>query len=128
MPARTKILAISHDPALVRFLQRELDADGYDIVSALPDSDHLRLTLDTERPDFIVVDIGMPALDGIGMTLQLRQWTPRPIIMLSTYNTSEGKIRGLDLGSDSYLTEPFGGDVLQERIEAIMNRQDGVSA
>jgi DNA-binding response OmpR family regulator len=128
MPARTKILAISQDPALLRFLQRELDADGYDIISALPTSDHLRLTLDTERPDFIVVDIGMPSLDGIGMTLQLRQWTQRPIMMLSTYHTSEGKIRGLNLGSDSYLTEPFGGDVLQERIETILNRQDGVSA
>ncbi len=128
MPARIKILAISQDPALLRFLQRELDADGYEIVSALPTSNHLRLTLDNESPDYIIVDIAMPSLDGIGMTLQLRQWTQSPIMMLSTFNTSEGKIRGLNLGSDTYLTEPFGADVLQERIAETLNRQDGVSA
>jgi len=61
----------------------------------------------------------MPNLDGIGVCLQLRQWTQLPIMMLSTWGAEEGKVRGLNLGSNSYLTESFGIDELRTRIEHV---------
>ena len=64
----------------------------------------------------------MPSLDGIGTCLQIRQWTQTPIMMLSTWDTCDGKVRGLNLGSDSYLTEPFGMDILKQRIEDTLAR------
>ncbi len=126
MPARIKILAVSQDPALVRFLRHELNADDYQVASARPADECLRETLEAERPDCIVVDIVMPSCDGIGTSLRLRQWTERPIMMLSTYGASQGRVRGLNLGSDTYLSEPFGADVLAWRIAATLNRADGV--
>jgi len=73
--------------------------------------------IDTENPEFIIMDIVMPSLDGIGTCLQLRQWTQIPVIMLSTWGTGNGTVRGLNLSSDNYLTKPFGGDVLTKRIK-----------
>ena len=80
--------------------------------------------LDEELPDLIIVDIMMPSLDGLGICLYIRQWSQVPIMMLSTWGTEEGKIRGLDLSSDSYLTKPFGIDELKVRIkEALWRNQ-----
>lgn len=128
MPVRIKILAVSQDPALVHFLQHELNKDSYEVASTRSTNGRLQATLEIERPDFIIVDIVMPSCDGIGTALQLRQWTERPIIMLSTFGASQGRVRALNLGSDSYLSEPFGADVLEQRIAMALQRQDGVSA
>jgi two-component system alkaline phosphatase synthesis response regulator PhoP len=122
MLAKTKILTISRDPALVTLLQQELNDDKYEVVNTERSGIYLRDVLEAEQPAFIVLDIVMPTLDGIGTCLQLRQWTQTPIMMLSTWNTDDGQVRGLNLGSDSYLTEPFGIDVLKERIEDTLQR------
>jgi two-component system alkaline phosphatase synthesis response regulator PhoP len=122
MPAKTKILAVSRDSALISFLQQELNGSIYEIINTQHTGGHIRDVLDTEKPEFIIVDIMMPTLDGIGTCLQIRQWTQQPIIMLSTWDTGDGTVRGLNLGSDTYLTEPFGGDVLKKRIKESLNR------
>src|SRR4030042_274452 len=122
MLAKTKILTITQDPVLVTLLQQELNDGKYEIVNTERSGIYLRDVLAAEQPAFIILDIVMPALDGIGTCLQLRQWTQTPIMMLSTWSTSDGKVRGLNLGSDSYLTEPFGMDVLKTRIEDTLNR------
>jgi DNA-binding response OmpR family regulator len=79
--------------------------------------------LDAEQPEFIILDIIMPSLDGIGTCLQLRQWTQAPIMMLSTWGTDSGTVRGLNLGSDGYLSEAFGPDVLKQRIAETLKRK-----
>jgi DNA-binding response OmpR family regulator len=70
----------------------------------------------------------MPTLDGIGICLHLRQWTQVPIMMLSTWGTEDGMVRGLNLGSDSYLTEPFGTEELKKRINETMKRNSAAMA
>jgi DNA-binding response OmpR family regulator len=122
MLAKTKILTISRDPILVTLLQKELNDGKFEIVNTEHTGLQLRDILRAEKPAFIVLDIVMPTLDGIGTCLQLRQWTQTPIMMLSTWSTGDGTVRGLNLGSDSYLTEPFGMDELKKRIEGTLIR------
>jgi DNA-binding response OmpR family regulator len=122
MLVKTKILTISTDPVLVHFLQQELNHGEYEIISTRHTGLHLKEVVDAEDPDFIILDIMMPTLDGIGTCLQLRQWTHLPIMMLSTWGTGDNTVRGLNLGSDSYLTEPFGVDALKTRIEETLKR------
>ncbi len=122
MLAQTKILTISTDPVLVNFLQQGLNDGEYETISTRHTGTRLKDVIDSEDPEFIVLDIMMPTLDGIGTCLQLRQWTDLPIMMLSTWGTGDNTVRGLNLGSDNYLTEPFGVDVLKKRIEDTLKR------
>ena len=122
MISKTKILAVGNDPELLGLLQQELNNDGYEVVSTQDTGDGLRDELHEEDPDFIILDVIMPNLDGIGICLHLRQWTQTPIMMLSTWGTLDGMVRGLDLGAESYLTEPFGVDELKAQIQETLRR------
>jgi DNA-binding response OmpR family regulator len=122
MLGKTKILSVSRDPVLVSFLQRELNNDGYETVNTQHTGINLKEVLETEQPEFIILDIIMPTLDGIGICLQLRQWTKTPIMMLSTWGAGSGKVKGLNLGSDGYLSKQFGADILKNRIEETLHR------
>jgi DNA-binding response OmpR family regulator len=122
MFAQIKILAISSDPTLMKLLEQELSDGDYLVASTQYTGNNLKDLLDKARPDFIILDIVMPTLDGIGTCLHLRQWTQTPIMMLSTWGTEDGMVRGLNLGSESYLTEPFGIDELKTRINETLKR------
>ncbi len=122
MLTKTKILTISTDQVLVNFLQQELNGGEYEIISTRHTGIDLKDVIDSEDPEFIILDIMMPTLDGIGTCLQLRQWTQLPVMMLSTWGTGDGTVRGLNLGSNNYLTEPFGVEVLKTRIEETLKR------
>jgi two-component system alkaline phosphatase synthesis response regulator PhoP len=122
MRPNTKVLTISRDQSLVTLLQKELNDGEYEIVCSEHTGIQLKDVVDAERPDFIILDIVMPSLDGIGTCLQLRQWTQTPIMMLSTWDTGDNTVRGLNLSCDSYLTEPFGIATLKRRIEDTLKR------
>ncbi len=126
MLAKTKVLAVSRDTLLVNFLQKELGDSEYEIVHTEKTGFQLKDVLEAERPGFIILDIVMPSLDGIGMCLQLRQWTRTPVMMLSTWGTGHGTVRGLNLGADNYLTKPFGSDILKKRIKDTL-KQNGLA-
>jgi two-component system, OmpR family, KDP operon response regulator KdpE len=126
MLAKTKVLAVSRDPLLVSFLQQELEDSEYEIVHTQNTGFQLKDILEAERPGFIILDIVMPSLDGIGMCLQLRQWTRTPVMMLSTWGTGKGTVRGLNLSADNYLTKPFGSDILKKRIKDTL-KQNGLA-
>ncbi len=122
MLPKIKILTITRDSVLMSFLQQGLGDEDYEIINTQHTGYQLKDVIETEQPAFIVLDIIMPTLDGIGTCLKLRQWTQLPIMMLSTWGTGNGTIRGLDLCADSYLTEPFGPEVLKTRIEETLKR------
>jgi DNA-binding response OmpR family regulator len=122
MMTKVKVLTVSRDRTLVSLMQQELNDGDYEIVNTESSGVYLRDVIDAERPSFIILDIVMPSLDGIGTCLQLRQWTQTPIMMLSTWDTGNGKVRGLNLGCDSYLTEPFTIDILKTRIDDTLRR------
>ena len=127
MLTKTKILAIGSDPSLIKLLEEDLSDGDHKIASTQQTGIRLRDMLNTENPDFIILDIMMPNLDGIGICLQLRQWTQVPIMMLSTWGTTDGMVRGLNLGSESYLTEPFGIDELKVQIKNTLKRSTAIS-
>jgi DNA-binding response OmpR family regulator len=122
MLPKIKVLAITRDSALMNFLQHGLDNQDYEIINTQHTGYQLKDVVDNEQPSFIILDILMPTLDGIGTCLKLRQWTQLPIMMLSTWGTGNGMVRGLDLCSECYLTEPFGPGVLKTRIAETLKR------
>jgi DNA-binding response OmpR family regulator len=128
MLTKRKILAISNDTELKDFLDRELSPGKYEIVCTRDTGITLRERIDKEKPHFIILDIMMPTLDGIEICLRLRQWTKLPIMMLTKWGTDNGMVRGLNLSSDSYLTEPFGTDTLNTRIEETIKRNAAAMA
>jgi DNA-binding response OmpR family regulator len=122
MLPKIKVLAITRDSALMSFLQHGLDNKDYEIINTQHTGYQLKDVIEAEQPSFIILDILMPTLDGIGTCLKLRQWTQLPIMMLSTWGTAYGTVRGLDLCSECYLTEPFGPEVLKTRIVDTLQR------
>lgn len=122
MLAKTKILTISSDPDLRRILQQGLGNGNFEVICTEHTGNTLKDVIDAEEPNFIILDILMPDLDGIEICLRLRQWTQLPIMMLTTWGTEDSTVRGLNLGADSYLTEPFGIDTLKVRMEETLKR------
>ena len=117
---KRKILIASTDPVMQGILRQELPNHGYKITSTHVSGEELRMILNKTSPDMVILDIMMPWLDGIELSLLIRQWSQVPIMMLSAWGAGKGKVRGLDLSSDSYLTEPFDTTKLLEQIEEIM--------
>ena len=122
MTAKIRTMVISSDPTMLRFLEQNLSENDYPIASTQYTGEELRLLLDTEHPDLIIVDIMMPDFDGVEVSLRVRQWSDAPIIMLSAWGAGGDKVRALDLGADCYLTEPFGIDELRARINEALQR------
>ena len=120
--AKIEILVISSDPALLRLLQQNFNKSDYQIASTQHTDEELKAVLEKEAPDIVILDIMMPNLNGVEVCLRIRQWSQIPIIMLSAWGAEQGKVRGLDLSADSYLTEPFGIDELMVRIEEVLQR------
>lgn len=128
MLTKTKILTVTRDPVLLSFLHRELNDDEYEVVNTQQSGVYLKEVLAAERPELLILDIVMPSLDGIGTCLQCRQWTQSPIMMLSTWGAGNGQVKSLNLGSDGYLSEPFGAGVVKQRIEEMLKRQTVINS
>jgi two-component system KDP operon response regulator KdpE len=117
----TRILVVDDEPQLLRALRINLNARGYDVVTAPNGTAALRETK-TSRPDLLVLDLGLPDIDGVDVIRQLRAWTPVPIVVLSGRVGSNDKIDALDAGADDYVTKPFILDELLARIRAVTRR------
>jgi len=119
---KKKILIVSDDPKLKGFVGTHLSAREYEIASKDDIREELEAILDSEVPDLVILDIMMLWMDGIEMCLRIRQWCPIPVVMLSTWGAKRGTVRGLDLGAEGYLTEPFDVKGLMERVEGALYR------
>ncbi|MEV6685420.1 response regulator [Streptomyces sp. NPDC051130] len=123
----TRVLVVEDDPQLVRALKINLQARKFDVVEACDGGSALRLAA-ARRPDVIVLDLGLPDMDGIEVIKRLRGWSRVPVLVLSTRHTSEDKIRALDAGADDYVTKPFSMDELLARLRAAARRQEPAAA
>lgn len=122
-----KILLADDDPQLVRALRITLAAHGYDVVTA-PDGAAAITVAAQERPDVVVLDLGMPRLDGVRVIQALRGWTDAPILVVSGRTGSADKVEALDAGADDYVTKPFQIDELLARLRALSRRTTAASA
>ena len=116
-----RILVVDDEPQLVRALRINLLARQYDVVVAAGGAEALRLAADC-RPDLVVLDLGLPDLDGVDVIRQLRAWSPVPILVLSGRADSRDKVEALDAGADDYVTKPFSIDELLARVRAVTRR------
>lgn len=119
------ILVVDDEPQIQRFLRHALEAAGYRVLSADRGISALRLTVQ-EQPDLIVLDLGLPDLDGKAVLGQLRQTMQVPVIILSARDDEEEKIAALDLGANDYVEKPFGVGELLARIRANLRPRKAV--
>ncbi|MEV0988812.1 response regulator [Streptomyces sp. NPDC049949] len=119
----TRVLVVEDDPQLVRALKINLQARKFDVDEASTGRSALRLAA-ARKPDVIILDLGLPDMDGIEVIKGVRDWSRVPIVVLSARHTSEDKIRALDAGADDYVTKPFSMDELLARLRAASRRQE----
>jgi len=117
--SRVRILVVDDEPQIRRFLKTTLDVHGYDVALA----EHGRAALEqiaAWRPDLILLDLGLPEIDGLEVTRRVREWSDVPIIVLSVRDRESDKVAALNLGADDYLTKPFGTSELLARIQVAL--------
>ncbi len=117
----TKVLVVDDDAALLRALTISLTARGYEVVGARSGEEGLDRAAH-RHPDIVLLDLGLPGIDGREVIQGLRGWSSVPIIVLSARHQSVSKVQALDLGADDYLTKPFGMDELLARLRAALRR------
>lgn len=113
------ILVIDDETAIRRFLKASLDPVEYRLLEAADGQSGMRLVA-TENPEVVLLDLGLPDLDGIEVARSLREWTQVPIIVLSVRGQESDKIAALDAGADDYLTKPFGIGELLARVRVAL--------
>jgi two-component system KDP operon response regulator KdpE len=116
-----RVLIVDDEPAIRRFLRVTLATQAYNTIEAVSGQEALSKAA-ADKPDIIVLDIGLPDINGIEVTRLLRQWTQLPIIILSVRGAESDKIAALDAGADDYLTKPFGVGELLARLRAALRR------
>jgi two-component system, OmpR family, KDP operon response regulator KdpE len=117
----TKVLVVDDEPQILRALRINLQARAYDVVTAGSGRAALQAAHDS-RPDLVVLDLGLPDVDGVEVVRSLRAWTTVPILILSGRLNSRAKVEALDAGADDYVTKPFNVDELLARVRAVSRR------
>ena len=116
-----RVLVVDDDDQILRALRTSLRAHGYDVVVASDGESALEAAA-TSGADVVVLDLGLPDIDGMEVIRRLRAWTEVPVIILSVRDSQEEKVGALDLGADDYVTKPFGIDELLARMRAVQRR------
>jgi two-component system KDP operon response regulator KdpE len=117
----TRVLVVDDEPQMRRLLRTSLEARGYAVSLASDGAGALQRAA-AEQPDIVLLDLGLPDLDGQEVCRRLREWSQAPIIVLTVRDAEHDKVAALDAGADDYLTKPFGMDELMARIRAALRR------
>src|SRR4051812_7905706 len=118
-----RVLVVDDEHAIRKFLRTCLVTQGYELFEAATGHAALQ-AVPVNRPDVIVLDLGLPDLDGVDVTRTLREWTEVPILILSVRDQESDKVGALDAGADDYLTKPFGVAELRARIRSALRRSN----
>ncbi|MBI2333921.1 MAG: response regulator [Chloroflexi bacterium] len=117
-----RILVVDDEESIRRYLRAALGSQGFDIYEAAAGLEVVNAVL-SHRPDIIILDLGLPDIDGIEVTRRLREWSQIPIIILSVREDEQDKIAALDAGADDYITKPFGTGELLARMRVALRKQ-----
>ena len=123
----SRVLVVDDEPQILRALGINLRARGYDVDLA-PDGERALDVAARHHPDVVVLDLGLPGIDGVDVIRGLRGWSQVPIVVLSVRDAEGDKVAALDAGADDYVTKPFGMDELRARIGALLRRAGGPAA
>ena len=119
---RALILLIEDEPQMRRLLRITLEGHGYQFIEAASGQEGM-MQAATRNPDVVLLDLGLPDIDGLEVTKRMREWSGNPIIVLSAREQDEDKIRALDAGADDYLTKPFSAPELLARIRVALRHK-----
>lgn len=119
---KVRVLVVDDEPQIRRFLRTSLGAHGYTVLEAA-NAQEVLLKATDERPDIVILDLGLPDLDGMEVVRRIREWSKVPIIILSVRGRESDKIAALDAGADDYVTKPFGMGELMARIRAALRNR-----
>lgn len=119
MTAQTQLLIVEDEPEIRKFLRITLEQHGYTINEALTGSEGLK-RITTYPPDLVVLDLGLPDMDGTQLIASVREWSQIPIIVLSAREREQDKVAALESGADDYLSKPFGTNELLARIKVAL--------
>lgn len=119
----TRILVVDDDPALLRTLQLNLRARAYEVLLARSGATALEACASQPQPDLVILDLGLPDLDGLTVLRRLRSFSELPVIVLSARHDSGDKVRALDGGADDYVTKPFTMDELLARVRTALRHR-----
>ncbi len=117
-----RVLVVDDEAPIRRYLRAALSAQGLTVYESASGEEALQAVL-SHRPDMIILDLGLPDIDGIEITRRLREWSQTPIIILSVREAEQDKIAALDAGADDYLTKPFGTGELLARMRVALRKQ-----
>jgi two-component system KDP operon response regulator KdpE len=117
----TRVLVVDDEPQIRRALSTNLRARGYEVELAATGEEALQLVVD-RHPDVVVLDLGLPGIDGLEVVRSLRTWSRVPIVVLSVREAERDKVAALDAGADDYVTKPFGMSELLARLRAAVRR------
>jgi two-component system, OmpR family, KDP operon response regulator KdpE len=117
----TRVLVIDDEPSILRALRINLTARDYEVTTAADGASGLAAVA-RDRPDVLILDMGLPDMDGTDVIHGVRGWTSTPIIVLSVWGAESQKVAALDAGADDYVTKPFGMDELLARLRAAVRR------
>ena len=117
----TRVLVVDDEPSIVRALRINLTARKYEVSTATDGASGLAAVA-RDRPDVMILDLGLPDMDGTEVIRGVRGWTSTPIIVLSVWGQESQKVAALDAGADDYVTKPFGMDELLARLRAAVRR------
>jgi two-component system KDP operon response regulator KdpE len=115
------VLVVDDEPSIQRFLLAVLTGHGYDVFQAVNGQDAISAIKD-QRPDIVILDLGLPDVDGVTVTQVIREWSSIPIIALTVRDAESDKVSALDAGADDYVTKPFGTGELLARLRAALRR------
>lgn len=121
--SKIRVLVVDDERAILRYLKTSLSAHGYAVFEAASGQEALGSAA-ANRPDLVILDLGLPDLEGIEVTRRLREWTKTPIIILSVREGEAEKIAALDAGADDYLVKPFSTGELMARMRAALRRAE----
>lgn len=124
---QTKILLVEDEQAIRRFLRVTLIANNYDLIESTHGQEGLSL-IASQNPSLVILDLGLPDMDGLDFTKELRSWSSVPVIILSARGQEQDKVDALDAGADDYLTKPFGPGELLARIRVALRRAEQIKA
>ena len=116
------ILIIDDEPPIRRFLRNTLSVHGYRVAEAATGAEGLT-ALRHQKPDAVILDLGLPDLDGLEMIRRIRAESPVPIVVLSVREDEKGKVAAFDLGADDYITKPFGAEELMARVRTALRHR-----
>jgi DNA-binding response OmpR family regulator len=118
-----KILVVDDEPKIIQLTQDYLENAGFSVISA-GDGERALAIIQVEKPDLVVLDLGLPGMDGLDVCRSIRQTSNLPIIMLTARDEETDKLVGLELGADDYITKPFSPKELVARVRSVLRRSE----